>query len=140
MGDGPDEERRRPHPLLGEREDDPRDDQAEEERVGEAHTGEAAVELHRVVDELGAAGEIEPVDGPLREDVRGVGPKQAEDDADLGRDVGLDQVGLEVVGGPAHLRARRRSAPIASVARSTIGIDSQNPSRKTGGFQTPSAT
>ena len=57
VGDRADEERDGPHALLRQGHDDPGDHEREEQAVGEPDAREAPVELHRVVHELGVAGE-----------------------------------------------------------------------------------
>ena len=82
---------------------------------------------------------VEAVDRPLREDVGGVGARQAERQADDAGELGAEEIGLEIVGGPAHgpgsgggAACRPNRRPASQVAASRNGSDSQNPSRKNG--------
>ena len=108
MGPVADHEAVGPDLPLGDRVDDQPDEEAERKRMREAHAGPRAVELSGVVGlEQPDLEDVDAVHETLREHVRRVGADQKRHEGDASPEVLLDDVGLEVVRGPAHRRRRR---------------------------------
>ena len=106
-----DREADRPHALAADGVDQEADQRAEHERVGEPHTGPRPVELSGIVSsEQPDSEDVDPVDEPLGEEVWRIRAEQERDERDATPEVPLQDVGLEIVCGPAHRKRRRRSA------------------------------
>ena len=86
------------------------DEDAERERVGETYARPAAMELRRDVGLELDADQRDAVHEPLRQQVGRIRADEERHEGDALPQVLLDDVRLEVVRGPAHLRAMRTSA------------------------------
>ena len=117
VGELADQEAVGDHRLAPDAVDGKRDEDAEDERVREPEPGPAAVELCRVARLHLVPEEPDPVHEPLREHVRRVRAGEQGHEGDLLAAVLLDDVRLEVVGGPAHRRSLRTSAGIPTTKR-----------------------
>ena len=94
-------ETERPRLAAGDEVDGEADRDAERERVREAHPGPAAVELHEIVGVELDAEDADPVDEPLRQEVRppGADPNGDERDRDPLAELALNDVRIDVVSG-----------------------------------------